>query len=57
MRIQRVPDIPHGELVIVVRKAGREPVILLNARLLTEAQADQLGRRIAGDFPEGGRGV
>jgi hypothetical protein len=50
MRIRRVPDIPHGELVIVVRKPGREPVVLLNANLLTEEQATQLGRRIANDF-------
>ncbi|MCG6493379.1 hypothetical protein [Kitasatospora sp. A2-31] len=58
MRIQRVPDIPHDELVIVVRKPGREPVVLLNARLVTEAQAAQFGRRIANGLDgSGGHGV
>jgi hypothetical protein len=57
MRIQRVPDIPHDELVIVVTKPGREPVILLNARLITEAQADQWARRVLGGFGDVGPGV
>lgn len=57
MRIQRVPDIPHDELVIVVTKPGREPVILLNARLVTEVEATQLARRIAGGFGDVGHGV
>lgn len=57
MRFQVVSDIPHGELVIVVRKPGRETVVLLNAKLLDEAQAAQLGRRIANDFRSGERGV
>ena len=48
MRIQRVPDIPHGGLAVVQRKAGA-PVVLLNANLVTEAQAIQLGRRLRED--------
>ncbi|MFB7910222.1 hypothetical protein ACFC1T_27690 [Kitasatospora sp. NPDC056076] len=48
MRIERVPEIPHDGLAVVRRKAGT-PVVLLNARLVTEAQAHQLGRRLRED--------
>jgi hypothetical protein len=49
MRFQRVPDIPHGELAIVVRKPGRAPVVLLNGQRLNEDAAARLGRRICSD--------
>lgn len=48
MRIERVPEIPHGGLAVVRRKAGA-PVVLLNANLVTEAQALQLGQRLRED--------
>ncbi|MFJ5070188.1 hypothetical protein ACIQC7_27645 [Kitasatospora sp. NPDC088556] len=48
MRILRVPDIPHGGLAAVQLKAG-SPVVLLNARLVTEAQALRLGQRLHKD--------
>jgi len=49
MRIQRVQDIPHGELAIVVRKPGHASSVQLNGRLVTEAQALQLGSRLKAD--------
>ncbi|MFG3228168.1 hypothetical protein ACGF07_25750 [Kitasatospora sp. NPDC048194] len=48
LRIERVTDIPHGGLAVVRRKAGT-PVVQLNARLVTEAQAILFGQRLRKD--------
>jgi hypothetical protein len=49
LRIERVTDIPHGGLAVVRRKAGTQPVVQLNARLITEDQAHQFGCRLRKD--------
>ncbi|MGE7432790.1 hypothetical protein [Kitasatospora sp. NPDC001175] len=49
MRIQRVSDIPHGGLAAVIRKPGTPVLVLLNADLVTEDQAEQLSQRLRSD--------
>jgi hypothetical protein len=49
LRVERVPDIPHGGLAVVRRKAGAPPVVQLNARFVTEAQAIRFGQRLRND--------
>lgn len=49
MRTKRVQTNPDGVLAVLYLKPGQPPVLHLNADLVSDGQAVELGRRIASD--------
>lgn len=49
MRTVRVQTNPNGALAVLYRKPGRQPVLHLNADLVNDEQAAEVGRRLASD--------
>ncbi|MFI1520614.1 hypothetical protein [Kitasatospora cineracea] len=49
MRTKRVQTNPGGILAVLHLKPGQPPVLHLNADLVSDRQAAELGRRIAAD--------